>query len=918
MNIFGKILAATLPLVIGLLFASVGMTYFFSRTALTELAQTWLETRLAEAMDAAADQENILHMYGLEHISASVTKAKLDAGTLMTAINVGKKGYIFAVDTQGLITVHPDKTMVGMLVSGKDWFQKLKPEKGDLTFISRDGPNLAMYDFFEPWQWFILAADPEDEFYGAVNRMKPYMLYLVIFSFMVMSTALAILTRRLTKPLQSLTEGAERIGDGNLETRIAIHSHDEFGRLAQVFNQMAIRLQETLTTLKYREEHFRSLIENASDIILILDTDGILIFASPSTQRILGYAPEDLHGKAIFDYIHPDDRSRIREQFEKRALHTLAASPTEFALRHHDGFWCIVEATSKNLLNHPAVRGFVVNCRDITARKQAEEALKKSHQELEQRVQQRSGELIRTNQQLKREIDERKQAVIALQSSEKRMKAILRASPVGIGLIINRKLDWANEAMYRMVGYEKDSLIGESAEILYADPKEYERVGRHLYSRIAKSEIGQVESRWVRKDGTIFDCIIRAYSLDPQAPAKGQIVAVTDISDIKQLKTQLQNAKKMEAIGTLAGGVAHDLNNELSGIVSYPELLLLQLPAGSPLREPIRTIQKSGERAATIVQDLLTMARRGVAVTSVVNFNHIISELLKSPEFMKLEVFHPDVRITVDLSADLMNVKGSATHLSKTIMNLAANAAEAMPVGGDLSITSKNIYIDQPIRGYERVEEGDYVAISVTDTGVGIAEADRERIFEPFYTKKKMGRSGSGLGMAVVWGTVKDHNGYIDIESREGCGTTFTLYFPVTREEYTKDRRQSFERYRGRGEMVLVIDDSKVQRQIAKTILQSLGYQVASVASGEDAVTYLQDKPVDLLILDMIMEPGIDGLDTYRNIIKFRPDQKAIIVSGFSETERVKEAQSLGAGPYIKKPYSINKIAVAAKRALAR
>jgi len=333
--------------------------------------------------------------------------------------------------------------------------------------------------------------------------------------------------------------------------------------------------------------------------------------------------------------------------------------------------------------------------------------------------------------------------------------------------------------------------------------------------------------------------------------------------------------------------------------------------------EAIGTIQKSGERAATIVQDLLTMARRGVAVTEVVSINHIISELLKSPEFNKLKSFHPDVRITINLARDLINVKGSATHLSKTVMNLVANAAEAMPGGGEISISSENIYIDRPIRGYEHVQEGDYAAITVVDTGTGISKTDIERIFEPFYTKKKMGRSGSGLGMAVVWGTVKDHNGYIDIQSAEGSGTTFTLYFPITREESEEDKQQSLEQYRGQAETVLVIDDSQVQRQVAKSILEGLGYLVATVASGEDAVAYLMDNPVDLLLLDMIMDPGMDGLDTFRQIVATNPGQKAIIVSGFSETARVKEAQHLGAGPYIKKPYSIKTIAMAAKKTLA-
>jgi len=408
------------------------------------------------------------------------------------------------------------------------------------------------------------------------------------------------------------------------------------------------------------------------------------------------------------------------------------------------------------------------------------------------------------------------------------------------------------------------------------------------------------------------------------------IVILNDITLRKRMEAQLQRAHKMEAIGTLAGGVAHDLNNILSGLVSYPELLLLEIPEDSPLRKPILTIQKSGEKAAAIVQDLLTLARRGIAVTEVVNLNHIIYEYLKSPEHENLRLYNPNVQVEINPETDLLNILGSPAHLYKTVMNLVSNAAEAMPDGGTISISTENRYIDQPISGYDHVEEGDYVVFTVSDTGVGISSEDRERIFEPFYTKKAMGRSGTGLGMAVVWGTVKDHKGYIDLQSTEGKarpprlspaerddggqGTTFSLYFPVTRKELAKDKSPvTIEDYMGKGESILVVDDVEEQREIASRILKKLGYSVTTVSSGEDAVNYLKDNSADLLVLDMIMDPGIDGLETYERIIELHPKQKAIIVSGFSETERVKKAQRLGAGAYVKKPYLLEKIGIAVR-----
>jgi CheY-like chemotaxis protein len=242
-----------------------------------------------------------------------------------------------------------------------------------------------------------------------------------------------------------------------------------------------------------------------------------------------------------------------------------------------------------------------------------------------------------------------------------------------------------------------------------------------------------------------------------------------------------------------------------------------------------------------------------------------------------------------------------------------------MPKGGIVTIKTANQYLDRPIQGHDEIKEGDYVLLSVSDTGEGIAAADLKRIFEPFYTKKVMGRSGTGLGLAVVWGTVKDHNGYINVESEEGKGSTFTLYFPVTREDITAEAAAiAMSEYMGKGESILVVDDVKGQRDLAAGMLRKLNYNVSSVSSGEEAIAYLKEHKVDLMVLDMIMDPGMDGLDTYRSVLEIHPKQKAIIVSGFSESDRVRAAQALGAGAYVRKPYVIEKLGLAVKKELDR
>ena len=380
---------------------------------------------------------------------------------------------------------------------------------------------------------------------------------------------------------------------------------------------------------------------------------------------------------------------------------------------------------------------------------------------------------------------------------------------------------------------------------------------------------------------------------------------------------RLARSEKMKALGLLAGGVAHDLNNVLAGIVSYPDLLLLDLPLDSNLRKPIETIKESGNRAAAIVQDLLTIAR-GVATTKEsLHLNDTVRDYLASPEFDKLTKLYPAVSVRTDFDHELLNINGSPVHIRKVLMNLVSNATEAIEGIGHVGISTRNVYVDQPLSGYDHVNVGEYAVLAVSDDGPGISSGDLQRIFEPFYTKKVMGRSGTGLGLAVVWNVVQDHKGYIDVSTNEKT-TTFQLYFPITREPLScRPLSTRITDYRGSGESILVIDDVPSQREITSQMLATLGYKTEAVSSGEAAVEYLKARSVDLVLLDMIMDPGINGRETYARILKIHPRQKALLVSGFAETDEVRAAQKLGAGRYIRKPITLEKIGCAVKEALA-
>lgn len=476
----------------------------------------------------------------------------------------------------------------------------------------------------------------------------------------------------------------------------------------------------------------------------------------------------------------------------------------------------------------------------------------------------------------------------------------------------------------QVAGCTPAQLRGNSLAEIYHETEKR----RLLLSRLLKEDrVNGFELDLTHKSGNVRTCSVNARLIRDDRGEPERIIGIfRDISEQKatarrkkELEERLNRTQKMEALGMLAGGVAHDLNNVLSGIVTYPEILLMDLPPNSAMAQSLRVIHKSGLRATGIVQDLLTLSRRGVVTREVVDLNRIIREYLRSPEYEKILTFHPNVRVVADISAEAPQIRGSVVHLQKTVMNLIANAAEAQPGGGVINISTANRHLNEPVKGYDRVTAGDYLVLSVTDYGQGIPPEDLKRIFEPFFTKKAMGRSGTGLGMAVVWGTVQDHEGYIDVTSAQGKGTRFDLYFPATAAPLvTKPAAVDINTLMGNGERILIVDDAAHQREIASTTLRRLGYTATAVESGEAAVEYLKKHHADLILLDMIMDPGLDGLETYRKILDIRPGQRAVIASGFSRTRQVKETMRLGAGQYIRKPYTLEKIGTAVKKELNR
>ena len=521
-------------------------------------------------------------------------------------------------------------------------------------------------------------------------------------------------------------------------------------------------------------------------------------------------------------------------------------------------------------------------------------------------------------------INQRKLANNLLRESELKFKTIFNVSPqvITISDMSGILLD-ANDEFRKFSRLEPSRAFGKPLEESFVLSSETRAV---LWSELKKE--GSLTGREIETagpDGSPLTFLVFGKMIHMHVSSF--ILAIfTDITALKEAETEklvlqekLARSTKMEAMGLMAAEVAHDLNNILSGIIGYPQLLLMEPNITDKQKESLKEILETGQRAAAVVSDLLTIAR-GVASTKVsLPVNNVVTDYTNSPECKQLQDIFSKVKLKLNLDGQAGNIIASPVHLTKVVMNLVSNAFEAMPpdrTDGVVAISTGIVELKHKPAGFPGVfEPGRYALISVSDNGPGIPAEDVGKIFEPFYSKKTKGRSGTGLGLAIVWNTISDHNGYIDLETGP-AGTTFKMYFRSTEEKTAIKERKKIDDYKGAGQRILVVDDVDIQRKLATKMLSTLGYEPVTVPSGEAAVEYLKKEDVDLVILDMIMHPGMNGRETYGAIMEFKPKQKAIIASGMAETEEVAKAQAMGAGQFVNKPYTIEDLAVAVQKAL--
>lgn len=516
--------------------------------------------------------------------------------------------------------------------------------------------------------------------------------------------------------------------------------------------------KEAENALRESEQRFRSLAETTSDLVWEMNQDGFYTYISPKVKDLLGYTPDEVVGKSPFDFMPSETSQAVRSRFQELTKDRGPFSALENLNLHKDGRQIILETSGVPIFTQNGVfSGYRGIDRDITDRKLAEKALQESRRRLEDIVEFMPDAIM---------VIDRDGRLIAWNRAMETMSGVKKVDMLGKG-------DY--EYALPFYGERRPVLIDFALHPNLETEKQYTALQRIGDTVFGEAYTPTLPSGNVHLSGTAS--VLR----DSRGEIIGAIECLRDNTERRRLEERLKRSEKMEVLGALAGGVAHDLNNMLGMAVGYSELLAEKLPDTSPLKKYADNILQSSIRSAAIIQDLLTLTRRGVTVSEVADLNSLVMDCFRTPEFESLIFHHPQVNIRHELEAGLPRIKASPVHLSKTVINLVSNAAEAVSGLGEVTIRTESRHLDHSIPGYEHIKEGDYVVLTVADTGGGISPDDLERIFEPFYAKKVMGRSGTGLGLAVVWGTVKDHHGYIDVRSEEGKGSMFSLYFPATR-----------------------------------------------------------------------------------------------------------------------------------------
>jgi two-component system, cell cycle sensor histidine kinase and response regulator CckA len=591
-----------------------------------------------------------------------------------------------------------------------------------------------------------------------------------------------------------------------------------------------------------REELFRLISENAADLIAVVDMKGNRVYNSSSYERVLGYSSEELRNSSAFEQIHPDDRASVQEAAEE-AHRTGVGRSVEYRFRHKDGSWRVLESAASVICNSEGKpdKLIIVN-RDITERKRAEEAL---------------------------------------QSSEAGFRSVIGDAPYGIFKAnFSGKILMANPALEKMLGYASQSeLLDVNLETgIYRHPAEHQK----MYEMVLRNEhFKGIEVEWKRKDGV---CIaVRCSGWRGKDDSGGYLeVFAEDVTERRVMERQLRMAQKMEAVGRLSGGIAHDFNNLLGVIIGYIQLIKRNQDPSLPSYEYATEVEKAGQRAVTLTRQLLAFSRQQVLEPVILNLNTLVSEMEK----MLPRLIGEDIRLDLILDPAVGQVKADVGQIEQVLMNLAVNARDAMPDGGKLTIQTANEELGLDFaKEHPGSTVGRFVVLAVRDTGTGIDPEIQTQIFEPFFTTKGRDK-GTGLGLATVYGVVKQSNGYVAVESEKGRGALFKIYLPrVEQSAPTKIESILPDRTVRGSETILLVEDAEPLRLLAELFLKENGYRVLAAGEGSEAeqVSAQYAGRIDLLLTDVVM-PGINGRILAERLALNRPDMKVLYMSGYTDS----------------------------------
>ncbi|MEW6530657.1 MAG: PAS domain S-box protein [Thermodesulfobacteriota bacterium] len=623
--------------------------------------------------------------------------------------------------------------------------------------------------------------------------------------------------------------------------------------------------------LRESEEKYRILVEKASELICVLQDDRF-VFANPRALASSGYSLDELLSKPFLEVVYPEDRDIPLRLYQQAMSGQEVGDVSVFRAIDKSGRtrWAQVSVVRIQWEGRPAV---LVLGTDITELKEAEQILR---------------------------------------SSEAKFRGLFENSIDGIYITTSEgvMID-ANQSFLDLFGYTREEMVGKSVLKTYLDRADRERFRLEIQKR---GSVKDYPLRLRKKDGTEMHGLLTTSAQRLHDPGVVWYQGILrDVTHQKLLERQLLQAQKMEAIGTLAGGIAHDFNNLLTVINGYSELLLADKNADDTDYEDLRKIHLAGRRGADLVQRLLTLSRRAESKPKILNLNREIENVRKLLE----RTIPKMITIELDLADDLAAIQADPTQVEQILMNLAINARDAMPQGGRLTVETKNVVLDEEYaRTHLEARPGPYVMLCLSDTGKGMDEETQHHIFEPFFTTKETGK-GTGLGLAMVYGIVKQHGGHITCYSEPGLGTTFRVYFPVLDLELDERTAENLSLPPGGTETVLLVDDEELIRDFGEKLMKHAGYTVLTAANGREALEVYEKEQanISLVLLDVIM-PKMGGKECFEELLKVNPRIKVLIASGYASGGTAKLAEELGAKGFVSKPYEMRKLLQAVREAI--